>query len=92
MKVDVDGALTVTATGMQTPPTPGLPSTPRFATVNALERQEIVAKSIHVSASDGAVAQINSGTPGGPGMPGGPAGIPPTPPTPPSTGEPDHHR
>jgi filamentous hemagglutinin family protein len=87
MKVAVDGALIVTATGVQTPPTPGLPSTPRFATVNALERQEIVAKSIRVSASDGAVAQINTGTPGNPGMPGGPAGIPPTPPTPPSTGD-----
>src|SRR5688572_6116425 len=86
MNVNVDGALIVTASGVQPPPTPGMQPTPRFATLDSLEAQEIFAKSIHVSASDGAVARISSGTAGDAGSPGGPAGIPSIPPTAPSTG------
>ena len=64
MTVNVDGALTVAASGMQTlPPPPGFPPfppTPNFATLTSSGGQEISAQSIHVVASDGAQAFINN--------------------------------
>ena len=64
MTVDVDGTLTVTASGVQTlPPPPGLPPfppMPSFATLTSSGGQDITAQSIHVGASDGAQAFINN--------------------------------
>jgi len=63
MNVTVDGALTVTAVGQIPPPTPGFPPTPRFASLSASGGQNISARSLEVSAQDGAVASIsNQGT------------------------------
>ena len=63
MTVSVDGALTVAASGVQVvTPGPGIPpsSSPRVAGLSATGGQSITARSVLVSAQDGAVALINN--------------------------------
>jgi hypothetical protein len=63
MTVDVDGALTVEASGLQViPPPPGLPpvSFPQVASLTSRGGQDIRANSVVVSAQDGAIAMISN--------------------------------
>ena len=73
MTLNVDGALTVAASGMQVipppppglPPMPPMPPIPQFASLNSSGGQDITAKSVLVSAHDGAVATVNNQIAGG---------------------------